>query len=241
MISVVVPCYNEEKNIHGLVVRFADIAGKLSAECFELVLVDNGSSDGTSAAIDTEIQNFGFIKKVSVTENKGYGFGVLEGLKACGGEWLGWIHADLQLPPEAFLEFDRIIKENQDKARNIFFKGRRRNRPFSDAFFTIGMGIFESLYFGARLWDIYAQPTLLHRNLYEKISSPPYDFSLDLYMYLLARKSGMTVRRVPVVQQKREEGKSSWNNGKLRARMNFVKNTIVSSIRIKSAFGSNEK
>ncbi len=228
MISVVVPCYNEERNIHRLVKRFLPIAGKLSEKEFELVLVNNASYDGTSKIIDEEMGKYDFIKKVSLKKNLGYGYGILAGLSVCRGEWLGWIHADLQIPPEAFLEFEKIIRENPDKAKRFYFKGKRRGRPVSDTIFTIGMGVFESLYLGHRLWDINAQPTLIHKNFYKRFVNPPYDFSLDLYVYYLARKLGLKVVKVPVVQQKREEGVSSWNHG-LKSRMLFIKRTLIFS------------
>lgn len=170
MLSIVIPCYNEEKNIETLVERFSRIKEKLDLNGFELILVDNGSQDKTREKIIQQVNTNDYIKMVSVDLNQGYGYGILQGFKVCGGEWIGWIHADLQLPPEAFCEMIETIKSsyNNDK---LFFKGRRENRPFSDTIFTIGMGCFESIYLGKRLWDINAQPTLINKNLLEKIGS----------------------------------------------------------------------
>lgn len=238
MISVVVPCYNEEKNIHRLVERFLPINEKLKKEGFELILVNNGSGDHTSEAISQNTALYDFVKKVNVQENKGYGYGILQGLKVCKGEWIGWIHADLQLPPEAFLEFYKIIRKDPEKAKRSYFKGRRKNRPVIDNFFTFSMGIFESLYLGQRLWDINAQPTLLHKTFYRKLTKPPHDFSLDLYVYYLARKYKLNVIRVPVIQQKREEGVSSWNDG-MKARVKFVKRTLKYSKQLKKELKEN--
>lgn len=233
MISVVVPCYNEEGNIERLVERFVALRDRLANEGFELILVNNGSADNTSLAIDNAVSKYDFIVKVNIEKNNGYGYGIIEGLKVCRGDWLGWIHADLQLPPEAFIDFYDIIQQDVDKATNSYFKGRRSNRSLSDRFFTTCMGIYESMYLGKRLWDINAQPTLIHRQFYVKIDNPPFDFSLDLYVYYLARKFGMNVIRVPVIQQERKEGKSSWNDGKFRARVNFIKRTLAFSKTLK--------
>lgn len=232
MISVVIPCYNEENNIHNVVKRFVPIQEKFKSIGFELILVNNGSKDGTSAMIDDEIKKYDFIKKVSVEKNLGYGYGILEGLKKCNGEWLGWIHADLQLPPEAFLDFADIIEKEPDKSKQSYFKGRRKKRPILDTFFTIMMGIFESIYLGQKLWDINAQPSLIHRDFYKKLVDPPYDFSFDLYVYYLAKKNNLNIVRVPVIQQEREEGVSSWNNG-MKDRMKFIKNTLKFSRNLK--------
>lgn len=233
MISIVVPCYNEEQNICRLVKRFIPIAENFSTEGFQLVLVNNGSTDNTQRVIESEAEKHNFISNVNIQKNIGYGYGICEGLKACEGEWMGWIHADLQLPPEALQEFWKIIIVDRENAKETYFKGRRSGRPLSDRFFTACMGIYESIYLGQKLWDINAQPTLIHRDFYSRIENPPNDFSFDLYVYYLARKASMRVVRVPVVQQDREAGVSSWNDGGLKARINLIKRTLIFSKNLK--------
>lgn len=232
MISIVVPCYNEEKNISALVERFDKIKKQLDFGGFELVLVDNGSRDKTSEAIDLQRRTHSYIKKVSVEVNQGYGYGIICGLQACSGEWLGWIHADLQLPPEAFVKMVEKIKALPNNGETYFFKGRRKNRPISDTLFTMGMGCFESIYLGEKLWDINAQPTMIHRSFFEKLENLPWDFSLDLYVYYMARKQRCEVIRIPVMQHPRMEGKSSWNNG-MNARVKLIKRTLIFSRELK--------
>lgn len=232
MISVVVPCYNEELNIHDLVLRFVSVNQKLKDIGFELVLVNNGSVDKTSDVIDKEIETFQFVKKVSVENNKGYGYGILKGLQACSGEWIGWIHADLQLPPEAFIDFYEYLNEKAFNDR-ILLKGLRKNRPVSDCLFTFGMSVFESVWLGKFLWDINAQPTLVHKSFFMTWKNPPHDFSFDLYVLYTAMKQKLNVVRIPVIQKKRVKGNSSWNDGKLSARLNLIYRTLIYSKELK--------
>ena len=224
--SVVVPCYNEEKNLDRLMERFDPIHKKLFSmnKELELILVENGSSDNSHDKIETIVQNHTYVKEVRVKVNQGYGYGILQGLAVCTGEFLFWIHADLQLPPEAILDMIAILDKSDDPEK-IFLKSARRNRPLIDRFFTFGMGIFESIYLGAKLRDINAQPTGIPRSFYESWSNPPYDFSLDLYTYYLAMKSGLKLKRVPVIQSERTEGASSWNTG-MASRIKMVKRTL---------------
>ena len=227
--SVVVPCYNEEKNLDRLMERFDPIQAKLAAagKELELVLVENGSADNSHEKITAIVQARTYVKEVRVMVNQGYGYGILQGLAACTGEFLFWLHADLQLPPEAILDMINIL-DGSDAPDRLFIKGSRRNRPLSDRFFTWGMGIFESLYLGMRLRDINAQPTCIPRTFYASWSDPPYDFSLDLYTYYMAMKGGLELRRVPVVQLERMEGASSWNTG-MASRIKLVKRTLAYS------------
>lgn len=233
--SVVVPCYNEEKNIVKLVERFVPIEKGLRKDGFELILVNNGSVDGTGDAIEKELEKHSFIKTVLVPVNKGYGYGILQGLNACGGEYLGWIHADLQLPPEAFLEMVNELDNRVSDKRNVFFKARRYNRPLMDSVFTLGMSIFETIYLGQVLYDINAQPTMITREFFSQMENPPYDFSLDLFFYYMAKKKKYTIVRVKVKQQEREVGKSSWNDG-MRSRFKLVKRTLSFSKKLRKKY-----
>ena len=229
MYSVVVPCYNEEKNIRRLVERFDRIHSSLkeNGKKMELILVDNGSVDGSHALIQSIMGSRDYIKEVQVKVNQGYGYGILQGLKACVGEYLFWIHADLQLPPEAILDMIHILDES-NQPKGILIKGNRKNRPLSDRFFTFGMSIFESAYLGALMHDINAQPTCISRDFYESWNNPPYDFSLDLYVYYMAVKKKLRIQRVGVLQSERQEGQSSWNTG-MKARVKFIMRTITYS------------
>lgn len=231
--SIIVPCYNEEGNIKQLIKAFAPVSKKIGAADFELILVNNGSADHTQQLIEEGMRKYAWIKTVYVKVNKGYGYGVLQGLKAGRGEYLGWIHADLQIRPKAVLdEINWLELAGSKNKTRIFLKGRRRNRPVLDRLFTAGMGCFESLYLGTGMWDIYAQPTLMHRSLFDQYSQPPYDLAIDLYYYYLAKKKNYQIGRVPVIQHPRKEGKSSWNTGMI-SRFKLIKRTIISSVEMK--------
>ncbi len=231
--SVVVPCYNEEKNLARLMERFEPIYKEMqeSDRELELVLVDNGSMDNSHERIQAITRERGWVKEVRVKVNQGYGYGILQGLKACTGEYLFWLHADLQLPPEALLKMFDIL-ESADDPERVFFKGARRNRPLTDRFFTLGMGVFESLYLGVHLRDINGQPTGFSRKFFDSWADPPYDFSLDLFAYATAVKNHLRIERVEVIQSERQEGASSWNTG-MMSRFKLIRRTLQYSHSLK--------
>lgn len=229
--SVVVPCYNEEKNIQNLTERFIKVNKQLSPNGFELILVNNGSKDHTEEEIDKCIQKFDFIQKVVVNTNKGYGYGVLQGMKACKGDYIGWIHADLQFDPKYFLTISCLLRE-KGYGERLFVKGLRKKRPLLDSFFTLGMSCLETLYLHTGLWDINAQPTMMHKNLLAKAENPPYGFSLDLYFYYLAKINKYQIIRFPAIQKERQEGKSTWNTG-MKAKLKLIKRTLRDSREMK--------
>ena len=164
-------------------------------------------------------------------ENRGYGHGILSGLAAARGEFLGWTHADLQTDPGDALRALAIL-ESQDHPERIFAKGRRKGRAVLDAAFTAGMSVFESLYLKAPLWDINAQPTVFHRSFYNCWKNPPHDFSLDLFAYYTARREGLRLVRFPVKFPAREHGASRWNTGPA-AKWKFIRRTLDYSVSLK--------
>ena len=202
--SLIIPCFNEAANLPNLIKKCEAFA----KNNFEVIIVNNGSKDNTSEILSKLLGKSSQILKVEIINNKGYGHGILEGLKKAKGEIIGWTHGDIQTDPADFLKGIKFFNKGK---KNIFVKGLRKERPFNDIFFTWGMSFFESILFKYFLFDINAQPTIFHRDFLEKIKNPPNDFTLDLFFYVLARREKIPVYRFPVIFRKRKQGVSSWN------------------------------
>ena len=227
--SIVVPCYNEERNLHPLLEGFKAGLGDTD---IEVILVDNGSSDGTEAELERLLPLYPFASSVRVEVNKGYGFGILSGLAAASGEYVGWMHGDLQFDPSEAAAAAALVKKTG--GGKVFVKGLRRGRPFPDRMFTGAMSVFETLLMGVRLNDINGQPTLFHRSLMDTWTSPPHDFSLDLYAFVTAVRADFRLARFDVVNSDRKRGVSSWNRG-LGSRLSLVSRTIAASVRLRAS------
>lgn len=224
--SLVIPCYNEAANLPLFLERCKLLAAKPDVE---VLLVDNGSTDGTSAVLKKLLPKFKGCRSIRVEKNQGYGFGILSGLKAANGEILGWTHADMQTDPlDVLLGLELFEKYGDD----IFVKGRRYGRPFMDVVFTVGMSVFETILLMRPMWDINAQPTMFSRKFFETWTAPPDDFALDLYAYYLARSRGLNVHRFSVKFGERAHGISHWNIN-WAAKRKFISRTIDFSIELR--------
>ena len=232
MYSIVIPCYNEEQNIPNLISSFNDIY--TSGYNIELVLVNNGSTDNSKEVFAKYEGKYRFLKIVDIVKNEGYGNGIYQGMLATDGQYIGMMHADMQSDP---LEVTKAIKyiENNNYPKNIFIKGRRKNRPLLDTFFTCGMSIFETIYLKEYMYDITAQPTIFSRFFFETMHNPPKDFLYDLYLYYHAKKLKYNIYRFPIIQKPREFGKSSWNTG-LISKLKLMKRVFEYSIRLKKTY-----
>ncbi|MGI6680973.1 MAG: glycosyltransferase family 2 protein [Bdellovibrionota bacterium] len=236
--SIIIPCYNEEKNIDNLIQKIRPLQEKCKEKYkgtgdLEYILVENGSLDNSKEYFKKNIENkFQDIKVVYVEKNKGYGFGIAQGIKASLGEYIGWIHADMQIAPLALEQFfDYIIdyKTNSKGDKKLFLKGLRKNRSFIDYFFTYGQSLFNTILFKSLLFDIGAIPVVFDKSLIKDVEALPNDFSLELYVYKEAKRQKFLCRRFSVNLAKRKKGASSWNFGwksKIKQSIRIFKNSL---------------
>jgi glycosyltransferase involved in cell wall biosynthesis len=211
VLSIVLPCYNEAPSLPVLLGGYARACpAELAAE---VVVVDNGSTDDTAAVLErlvrADTDGARLLRPVKVPVNRGYGHGIATGLRAAGGEFLAWSHADEQCDPaDVFAAFARL-RAARDPRRTLI-KGRRQRRPLRESATTIGMQLFARVLLGTRVTDINAQPKVFHRDLLARLPAPPDDFSFDLYVLYQAERAGWTLETVPVVFRRRAHGVSRW-------------------------------
>jgi len=219
-LSIVIPCYNEAGNIPLLVNKLESIKDKE----IEVILVDNGSTDETTAIIARELSDKQpFLKSVFVAQNIGYGHGIMTGVKEATGDVIAWTHADLQTDPTDVMNaYSRYIQnENYEK---YILKGKRVKRNLLDAFFTFGMGLLSSFLMRVKLSDINAQPKMFHRSFLENMENAPDDFSLDLYLVYQARVNGYHIIEYPVHFGKRLHDEAK-GGGSLKGKWKLIKRT----------------
>lgn len=134
LISVVVPCYNEEESLPLFLPALADVARTMQADHdvdFEVILVDDGSTDGTLAlmkrtsATDTYDKYAPLrIRWISFSRNFGKEAGILAGLEHARGDYVALMDADMQDPPNLLPQmYDILLEEGYDNVAT-----RRVNR-----------------------------------------------------------------------------------------------------------------
>lgn len=113
-VSIVVPVLNEEENIPALMERFDDIKAADTGIDFELVVVDDGSTDETSALLTAEAPSRPELSVVTFSRNFGSHYAITAGLAHAGGDAIIVIGGDLQEPLHLVTEFIEKWSEGYD-------------------------------------------------------------------------------------------------------------------------------
>jgi dolichol-phosphate mannosyltransferase len=129
-LSIVVPCFNEEACLPELHRRLSVAAREVAGEDYELVLVNDGSRDGTWPAMRTLAQSDPHVVAVNLSRNHGHQLALTAGLDLCRGKTVLIIDADLQDPPELLPAMFAAMRE-QDA--DVVY-GVRRSRAGETAF-----------------------------------------------------------------------------------------------------------
>lgn len=206
-LSVVLPCYNEEKNLPLLLGRYRSVAP--AGLDWELVLVQNGSTDGSGAELDRllALPENAFARRVDVPVNRGYGYGLAQGLRAARGTVLAFSHADLQC--DAKDVFDAYAL-HQAAGGDVLVKGVRQRRALSQQLVTWGMALWATAVLWRPLWEINAQPKVFARTLLPRLEPLPDGFELDVHVVYRALRAGLRLRTLPVRFGERVHGESKW-------------------------------
>lgn len=113
LISIVIPVFNEAGNLDALVARVTGVLAQLS-ERWEIVFIDDGSTDGTLAKLREVHARDPRIAAVSFSRNFGKELAIAAGLTYVRGDAAIIMDADLQHPPEVALKFVEKWREGYD-------------------------------------------------------------------------------------------------------------------------------
>ncbi len=121
MLSIVLPCFNEELNIERTVRGVASWL-KTKNDPWEIVVVNDGSRDGTGTILQILQREIPELRIVTHEKNRGYGAAVRSGCDAATGDVIGFMDSDGQFDAS---DFDLLLPKLKEAP---FVTGRRRKR-----------------------------------------------------------------------------------------------------------------
>lgn len=211
-LSVVVPCYNEEAGLGELNRRIAAACRDAVGGRYELVLVNDGSRDGTWREIRALSETDDRIVGVNLSRNYGHQIALSAGLRLCRGERVLILDADLQDPPELLADMMRLMDDGAD----VVF-GRRSSREGETWFKKTTSYLFYRLL--ARVADIAIDKDtgdfrLISRRAVDVLNAMP-----ERSRFIRGMVSWIGLRQVPIEYERRARyaGETAYSIGKMMA------------------------
>ncbi len=233
LFSIIIPIYYNELNLEDTIPELLTLEHKLPGYHLELVCVDDGSGDRSLEILRGFHARYPrSVKVVKLARNFGSMSAILAGMTVARGDCIGMIAADLQDPPELFLE---MIRHWEQGNKSIFAVRQDREDPLSSK-------VFSSLYY--RLVRQFAIPNypeggfdffLIDRQVAEDVTKiHEKNTNIMTLIFWLGYKPIL----LPYVRRQRRKGKSRWT---LAKKIKLFVDTFVSfsftPIRILSVLG----
>jgi len=130
LLSIVVPCFNEDESVE---IFLEEIQKTLKDYNFEVIYVNDGSSDNTLKYIKELASKNSNVKYISFSRNFGKESAIFAGLKYASGDYICLMDADLQHPPKLIPEMlEAVLDEGYDvaAARRVSRKGEPKIKSF---------------------------------------------------------------------------------------------------------------
>ena len=184
VLSIVIPVFNEINFLNKL---FEQLKLYFDKKNIEIIVVDDGSTDGSSDLLKKIKQNgkYNFLfKLIKLDINSGKGKAIQTGIKNSEGEYILLQDADLELDSKDAKEMFDMITSNEDikcifGSRYLSGKLKKNNYFFNNLVGKINSLIFN-IFFSQSLSDVHCGLKILHRSVIEKIKLSVNDFGIEI-------------------------------------------------------------
>jgi glycosyltransferase involved in cell wall biosynthesis len=205
-VSVVIPVYNEEANLADLVTRVG-AALQRSGKSFELICVDDGSRDGSAAALEALAATRPWLKPLYLIRNYGQSAALQAGFDAAQGEIIVTLDGDLQNEPDDVPELLKLLDERPEIDVISGWRKERQDRAVSRKLPSAMANKLISRVTGVELHDygcalkVYRADVIRGLRLYGE---------LHRFIPALAAEVGARIVEVPVRHHARTRGQSKY-------------------------------
>jgi len=210
-LSVFLPAFNESETIKDVVLQTKDVLQRV-AEKWEIIVVNDGSSDTTKEIVKALEAEDPRIRLINHDENRGYGASFKSGLYGSKYEWISFIDADGQFD---FGEITNFLNKQKETGADLvigYYKKRRVSK-----FKIITSKIWELsilILFGLKVHDIDCGFKLISKKVVEKIPHLESERGAFISSEFLikAKRAGFKIAEVPVTHYPRVKGVGTGRN-----------------------------
>ena len=211
LLSVVMPVYNERDTIESMIARVLAVPGIR----VELIVVDDGSKDGTTDIVRGLQETYGF--KLVLKENGGKGSALRRGFQEVTGNLVVIQDADTEYSPEEFPELIELICQGRaDVVYGSRFLGRHRVFLFTHYLGNLFLTFLTNVLYNTMLTDMETCYKAMRVEVLRSFSLESDGFGIEPELTAKIFKRGYRVYEVPITYDGRgyDEGKKiTWRDG----------------------------
>jgi len=203
VLSVVVPCYNEERRLPSTIEQIQRYLDGTGAS-YELILVDDGSTDGTRKVMNDAASRHPSVRIQALPRNRGKGRALAEGVAAASGKEILITDADLSTPIEELEKLQAALDKGAGAA--IASRALRGSRvEVSQPVYRVMMGkafnLIVQLVLLPGIWDTQCGFKLFRADVAKDAfgALTTDGFGFDPEVLFRAKKRGVRIAEVPVV------------------------------------------
>lgn len=205
-VSIVIPVFNERENLDGLVQQVSQAMAK-SGERFELILVDDGSSDGTDARMAQLERDHAWMRGVYLIRNYGQSTALQAGFDAASGKYIVTLDGDLQNDPA---DIPGLVAILRDRANVDCVSGWRKARQDAALSRKLPSKIANALISRVTRVQLHDYGCALKAYRSHVIKSLRLYGELHRFIPALAAEAGARIVEVPVNHRPRGAGQSKY-------------------------------
>lgn len=206
-LSVVIPAYNEEGNLANLVKETLNNAKKITRD-FEIIVVNDGSSDKTAAVAESMAKAYKEVKVIHHKINQGLALAWRTGIKSCKKDIILYIEGDGQQP---FKDQYRLLKKIKHADVVLGTRAYRFDYSLFRKILSYGYLFLIKIFFNLKYKDV-GWSQAYRRKIFGKVklnSTTPF---FDTEVIIKALRHGFNVTEAPSSYRRREIGSTNYGN-----------------------------
>lgn len=212
-LSVFFPAHNEVDNLEALAEKTVSVlSGRV--EDFEILLIDDGSTDGTRELADALAQRFPSVRAIHHEVNRGYGGAVKTGIASCRMDWIFFTDGDGQFDVGEI----PLLLEHAPAYDAVVGYRMNRQDPFHRKLFAFCWGVLVRWLFGFRVKDLDCAFKLFKREYFEGVTLQAEGAVISIELFSILTKKNARIAQVGVHHYPRRAGAQSGGSVRVIAR-----------------------
>lgn len=207
-ISAFFPCYNDAQTIGSMVVAAGETLRTLTSD-FEVIVVNDGSADGSGAVLSELQESCDYLRVVTHEANRGYGGALQSGFASATKDLVFYTDGDGQYDPRELADLHSALSPDVDVVQGWKIK---RSDPFYRTVVGWAYCRFVRFMFSLRTRDVDCDFRLIRRRVIESFPLTSSGGSITVELVTRIEQGGFTIRELPVHHFPRLHGKSQFFN-----------------------------